>query len=123
MTSIPRTGAAVTAAAAVSALVACSSIDPFRGAPDRTDSVATDEQDAIWSVPADACDDDVVRTTVEDALASGAEGPGSSLLATPDEVPRDARERQARAWHDLDAEALAFQLCLRALQNGDVLDR
>lgn len=116
MTQILRIGAAVTAAGVVAALVACSPMDPFQGAPDRTDSVGTDAQDAIWSVPADACDDDAVRAAVEDSLASGVEGPGNSLLATPDEVPRDARERQARAWRDLDAEALAFQLCLRALQ-------
>lgn len=83
---ILRTGAAASAAAVVAALAACAPIDPLEGAPDRTDSVGTDE-DAIRSVPADACDDDAVRAAVEDSLASGAEGPGSSLLATPDEVP------------------------------------
>lgn len=120
MTRIRRAAAALAAADVLVALAACTPIDPFRGAPERTDEpTSAAEQEAIWRVPADACDDDAVRAAVEDAVVSGAEGPGSSLLATPDEVPRDARERQARAWRDLDAEALAFQLCLRALQTGD----
>lgn len=67
----------------------------------------------LWTVPSDACADREVRESVEQALASSTEGPENALLATPDEVDRDARVRQARAWQQLGPADLALQLCLR----------
>lgn len=73
----------------------------------------------IWTVPSDACADSEVLEAVDRALLANTEGPENSLLATPDEVDVDARDRQARAWQGLGQEELAFQHCLRLQQTNE----
>lgn len=73
----------------------------------------------IWTVPSDACADSEVLEAVDRALLANTEGPENSLLATPEEVDLDARDRQARAWQRLGQEELAFQHCLRLQQTEE----
>lgn len=72
----------------------------------------------VWNVQEDACADPDVHTAVDSALASGSEGPLNALLATPDEVDADSRDRQTTAWLALSDRDLAFQLCLRLQQDS-----
>lgn len=92
-----------------------------RPAPSASAAQGTAAGQEPWTVPSDACADSEVLEAVDRALLSDAEGPGNSLLATPDEVGADARDRQAQAWQRLSQGELAFQHCLRLQQTDDAL--
>lgn len=90
-----------------------------RPSPSASAVRGTSAEPGLWTVPSDACADAEVRGAVDRALLSNTEGPENSLLAAPDEVDSEARDRQAQAWQRLGQDELAFQHCLRLQQTNE----